>query len=88
MKMISLTLLTLLTTTLLSDKNWIQIEPLNKTQTAPQKTKHDINLSKILPINNMMQKASIIKQLIDATSTKKKEPTNNKNWIALNKDNQ
>ncbi len=93
MKMISLTLLIPLTITLLADKNWIQIESLNKTQTTAQETKRDINLSQIVPINNMMKKASIIKQLLDAThttNTKKKIPNEhkNKNWIALNKDNQ
>lgn len=88
MKMISLALLIFLTTTLLADKNWIQLESLNKNQTTVQKTKRDINLSQIVPINNMMRKASIIKQLLDATNTKKKTPKINKNWIALNKDNQ
>ena len=85
MKIISLTLLIFfLTINLYADKNWIQIEPINKTQAAKSKTKLDVNLSQIEPINKMMKNATIIKQLIDATS-KKDEPTSNeKNWFVLN----
>lgn len=88
MKIISLALLIFITTTLPADKNWIQIEPINKTRIEKSKTKLDVNLSQITPINNMMQKASVIKQLIDSTTRKKKKVSANaKNWIALNKEN-
>jgi len=49
---------------------------------------HNINLSKIEPLNKMMKNAIIIKQLIDATSKKEKQTTttdNNKNWFEINK---
>ena len=89
MKIILLTLLIFLTTNLYADKNWIQIEPINKTQTAKSNTKIDVDLSQIKPINKMMKNATAVKQLLDATS-KKDEPTSNeKNWFVLNpKDNQ
>jgi hypothetical protein len=90
MKIISLTLvLIFLTINLYADKNWIQIEPINKTQTAKSNTKIDVDLSQIKPINKMMKNATVVKQLLDATS-KKDEPTSNeKNWFVLNpKDNQ
>ena len=84
MKIVSLTLLLIfLTINLYADKNWIQIESINKTQTAKSKTKLDVNLSQIEPINKMMKNATVIKQLIDATN-KKEEPVNNeKNWFVL-----
>jgi len=74
----------LLTINLYADKNWIQIEPINKTQTAKPKTKLDVNLSQIEPINKMMKNAIVVKQLIDATNKKEKPATNEKNWFALN----
>ena len=84
MKISSFTLVVIfLTINLYADKNWIQIEPINKTQTAKSKTKLDVNLSQIEPINKMMKNATVIKQLIDATN-KKEEPVNNeKNWFVL-----
>ena len=72
-----------LTINLHADKNWIQIEPINKAQTAKAKTKYDVNLSQIEPINKMMKNASIVKKIIDAT-TKKEATTNDKNWFVLN----
>ena len=88
MKIILLALLIFITTILPADKNWIQIEPINKTHIEKSKTKLNVNLSQIVPINNMMRKASVIKQLIDATTSKKKKvSTNTKNWIALNRGN-
>ena len=88
MKIILLVLQIFIITTLPADKNWIQIEPINKTHIEKSKTKLEVNLSQIVPINNMMQKASVIKQLIDATTSKKKKVSANaKNWIALNKGN-
>lgn len=88
MKTILLALLIFITTALPADKNWIQIEPINKTHIEKSKTRLDVKLSQIVPINNMMQKASVIKQLIDATTSKKKKVSANaKNWIALNKGN-
>ena len=85
MKIISLTLvLIFLTINLYADKNWIQIEVINKTQTAKSKTKLDVNLSQIEPINKMMKNATVIKQLIDATSQQDKPTSNEKNWFVLN----
>jgi hypothetical protein len=88
MKITSLILvLIFLTINLYADKNWIQIEPINKTQTAKPKTKPNVNLSQIEPINKMMKNATVIKQLIDATSKKDEPVSNEKNWFALNAEN-
>jgi len=88
MKIISLTLvLIFLTINLYADKNWIQIEPTNKIQTAKSKTKLDVDLSQIEPINKMMKNATVIKQLIDATSKKDEPASNEKNWFVLNNEN-
>ena len=73
----------LLTINLYADKNWIQIEPINKTQTAKSKTKPDVDLSQIEPINKMMKNATVIKQLIDATNKKEELVNNEKNWFVL-----
>ena len=73
----------LLTINLYADKNWIQIEPISKTQTAKPKTKLDVNLSHLEPINKMMKNATAVKQLIDATNKKEKPATNEKNWFVL-----
>ncbi|MCF6340647.1 MAG: hypothetical protein L3J10_07860 [Sulfurimonas sp.] len=86
MKIISLMLLLIfLTINLYADKNWIEIEPINKTKTVKPKTKLDVNLSQIEPINKMMKKVTVFKQLIDATGKKEKVKTNDKNWYILNK---
>ena len=88
MKLISLTLLLIFSTlNLYADKNWIQLEPINKTQTTKSKTKLDVNLTQIEPINKMMKNATLIKQLIDATNKKEKVATNDKNWFILNSEN-
>lgn len=78
-------LLIFLTINLYADKNWIEIEPINKTKTVKPKTKLDVNLSQIEPINKMMKKVTVFKQLIDATGKKEKVKTNDKNWYILNK---
>ncbi|MCD6191423.1 MAG: hypothetical protein J7K14_07825 [Sulfurimonas sp.] len=84
MKINSFTLVVIfLAINLYADKNWIQIEPINKTQTAKSKTKLDVNLSQIEPINKMMKNATVIKQLIDATNKKEKPTSNEKNWFVL-----
>ena len=85
MKIILLTwAVTFLAINLYADKNWIQIQPINKTHTVKTKSKLDVNLSKIEPINKMMKSATVIKQLIDATGKKEKVDTNDKNWFVLN----
>ncbi len=66
-----------------ANENWIKIEPMNQTQTPKPKNKLDANLSKIAPINKMMKNATVIKQIIDATSKKEKQTTNDKNWFVL-----
>ena len=70
-----------------ANENWIKIEPINKTKTPKPKSKLDVNLSEIAPINKMMKNATAIKQIIDATNTttkKEKQPSNDKNWFVLN----
>ena len=67
-------LLIFLTINIYADKNWIKIEPINKTTTTKSNTKLDANISKI----------TILKQLID-TVNKKDEPSNDdKHWFILN----
>lgn len=88
MKIVSLILLTIfVATTLPADNNWIQIEPINKTKTVKPKTKLDVDLSQIEPINKMMKKVTVLKQLVDATSKKEKVATNDKNWFIINNEN-
>ena len=85
MKTILLTLATIfLTINLYADKNWIKIEPINKTETSKSKTNLDINLSQIKPINKMMKNARVLKQLIDATNKKEKVNITDKNWFIIN----
>ena len=83
MKTVSLTLLIFLTINLYADKNWIPIEPINKTKTSEQKSKLDVNLSQIAPINKMIKNAKVFKQLLDSTDKKEKVTTNDKNWFVL-----
>ena len=66
-----------------ANENWIKIKSMNQTQTPKPKNKLDANLSKIAPINKMMKNATVIKQIIDATSKKEKQTTNDKNWFVL-----
>ncbi len=88
MKTVSLTLLLIfLTINLYADKNWIEIEPINKTKTAKPKTKLDINLSQIEPVNKIIKNVTVFKQLLDSTSKKEKIDKNDKNWIILNNEN-
>ena len=83
MKKTSLTILLIfITINLDADKNWIKIEPLNKTQTSKPNTKPDLNLSQMQPISKMIKNATIIKKLID--NKKEKPTTNDKNWFVLN----
>ena len=85
MKIISLTLLQIFfTINLYCDTNWIQIESINKTNLKKPNTKLDIDLSQIKPINKMIQNATLIKQLLEATQTKEKPTTNTKYWFVLN----
>lgn len=66
---------------LYANENWIKIESTTKTKAT--KTKQDIDLSQIKPINNMIQKATVVKQLLDVVSKKEKQTTNDKKWFAL-----
>ena len=85
MKIISLTSVLFFITIILSaNDNWIKIEPINKTQAPKTKTKLDVNLSQIEPVNKMMKNVTIIKQLIDVTSKKEKQTANDKTWFVLN----
>ena len=76
-----------LTLNLYADKNWIEIQPMDKAQTIKSSNKIDINLSQIEPINKMMKNVAVIKQLIGATTKKKKVATNDKNWFLLSPKN-
>jgi hypothetical protein len=87
MKITSLVALLILTTfNLYAEKNWIPLAVENQTHTPKPSAKVDINLSQIAPINAMMQKAALFKQLLDATTQKEKVATNDKNWFVLEKE--
>lgn len=69
-----------------ANENWIKIQPQTQTQTKTKKpaTNIDINLSQIKPLNSMIQKANLIKQLLNATKKKDEDPTiTDKNWFIL-----
>jgi len=69
---------------LYANENWIKIEPINNTQAKKSNVKQDVNISKTKPINKIIKNATLIKQLIDATSKKEEQTTNDKNWFILN----
>ncbi|MBU1216766.1 hypothetical protein KJ870_08155 [bacterium] len=87
MKMMSLVLLIFITVKISANEKWIEIEPLNKTQTSKSNTKIDVNLSQIEPISKIMKNATVMKQLMDATSKKDAPASNEKNWFVLNNEN-
>ena len=68
-----------------ANENWIPIAPTDnkQAQKVKPKTQLDVNLSQIEPVNKMMKKATVIKQIIDATNKKEKATTNDKNWFVL-----
>ena len=80
-----LPLLFLLSQTIMlyADKNWIPIQSTNKTQTPKSATNLDVNLSQLEPINKIIKNATVIKQLIDATSKKDKSASDEKKWFML-----
>ena len=75
-------------TTLYANENWIKIEPINSSQMSKpkQKTRLDINLSTIEPINKMMKNVVLIQQIIDATNKKEKQTKSDKNWFVLDEE--
>jgi len=81
---LTLTLITFISLSLFANENWIKIEPINQTKTSKPKSKLDVNLSQIGAISKLMKNATAIKQIIDATNKKEKEPTPDKNWFVLN----
>ena len=84
MKITSLLLFTVfITMNLYADKNWIAIEPIDKTKTSKQNTKLNVNLSQIEPIKKMIKNATVIKQLIDSSKKEKASTNNDKHWYAL-----
>jgi hypothetical protein len=87
MKMMSLVLLIFITVKISANEKWIEIEPLNKAQTSKSNTKIDVNLSQIEPISKIMKNATVMKQLMDATSKKDAPASNEKNWFVLNNEN-
>ena len=86
MKMTLLTLLLIfITINLNADKNWIKIEDINKTQKT--KSKLDLDIFQIEPVNKMIKNLKVVKQLIDSTK-KEKAVTNDKNcYTDKNMDN-
>lgn len=78
MKM-ALTLITIIFINLYANENWIKITPSNQ----PKTSKQDVNLSQIEPINKVIKQAAIVKQLINATSKKERQTSNEKNWFSL-----
>ncbi len=76
-------LLILLTIKVSANENWITIQSTNKTQVSKSNTKLETTLSQIVPINQMMQKATVIKKLIDMTNKKEKQSDNKQNWFVI-----
>ena len=66
-----------------ASENWIPITPLDKDKAPIVSTKLDVNLSQIEPINKMIKKITVIKQLIDVSTKKEAPTTNEKNWFIL-----
>ena len=84
MKILS-SLFIILNLNLLADKNWIDIEPLNKKTSKQTSETIDINLSQIQPLNKMLQNAKVIQQVMDTTTREKKKYKTEKNWFVINK---
>ncbi|MEA2073373.1 MAG: hypothetical protein U9O86_07275 [Campylobacterota bacterium] len=84
MKILS-SLFIILNLNLLADKNWIDIEPLNKKTSKQTSETLDINLSQIQPLNKMLQNAKVIQQVMDTTTREKKKYKTEKNWFVINK---
>lgn len=82
-------LLLFLTLNLFAQKNWIPIQTIKQIQNKPDTPKPtpkiDVNLSQIAPLNTMMRNATLLQQLVHATTFKQKDrvTTNNKNWFIL-----
>ena len=66
-----------------ASENWIPIEPNGQTKKLKPKTQIDVNLSQIKPINKIIKQATIIKQIMNTTSKKEKQTSNDKNWFVL-----
>jgi hypothetical protein len=66
-----------------ANEKWIPLKPIEEKSSPKKEKKINIDLSQIQPINKMMKKVTIIKQLIDASSKKEKVVTNDKKWFAL-----
>lgn len=81
MKIILLTVLCLFTLNLYAEKNWIEIEPLDKAQKTKETSKVSL---KSEPVNQMVQNIRVITKLLDSTSKKEDVKNNEKNWFVLN----
>ena len=77
-------LLLCISISLSANENWIEIKPVEVTQTPKPNPKEDGNLSQVQPINKMIKKATIIKQLVDSINTKEKVPVDDKKWFVIN----
>ena len=72
-----------LTITLYADKNWIPIEPLDKTSISKEKTNLDTNTSNASTINTLLKNSAAIKQIIKSLDQDEEVNTSNKNWYEL-----
>ena len=77
-------LLLCISISLSANENWIEIKPVEVTQTPKSSPKEDANLSQMQPINKMIKKATIIKQLVDRINTKEKVQVDDKKWFVIN----
>jgi len=66
-----------------ANEKWIAITPNEQTPKVKPKTQLDLNLSQVKPINQIIKQATIIKQIMDTTSKKEKQTSNDKNWFVL-----
>ena len=70
---------------IIANENWIKIESINKKQAQKSHKQLNVNLSQIEPINKIMKRASIVKQLIDTKGKKETQTSSGKNWFEINK---
>lgn len=78
---IILSIATIVLGSLYANQSWIKIEPLIENQAS--KSPSDVNLSQIEPINKMMEKVIVMKQLVDVASKKEKQINDEKNWFKI-----
>lgn len=71
-----------ITTIVSANKNWIAIEPSDKTPIKKSSPKIDIDVAQMNPMNLVLKNRVAIQELLDTTN-KDEKSSHNKNWIVL-----